>query len=97
VVKTTFGIGPPDLASLPAKIPALEKFARVLDAHLAGRTHVACGRLTIADFQLASMAAYWRQSDMPLAAFPAIVRWLDALQRIPAWADPWPAKALAPA
>jgi glutathione S-transferase len=34
---------------------------------------------------------------MPLAAFPNIVRWLDALQRIPAWADPWPAKALSPA
>jgi glutathione S-transferase len=97
VVKSTFGIGPPDLASLPAKIPALEKYAKVLDGHLADRTHVACGRLTIADFQLASMASYWRVSEMPLEPFPAIVRWLDTLKCIPAWADPWPAKALAPA
>jgi glutathione S-transferase len=67
-----------------------------LDSHLAGRTFVACDRLTIADFHLASMAAYWRQSEMPLEAFPEIVCWIDVLMRIPAWADPWPAKSQAP-
>ena len=54
--------------------------------------HVACGRLTIADFQLASMATYWRESAMPLREFPSVVRWLEGLQRLPAWADPWPAR-----
>jgi glutathione S-transferase len=97
VVKATFGMGPPDRASLKAHIPGLVRFAKVLDGHLAGRTHVACDRLTIADFQLASMATDWRDSEMPLEGFPNIVRWLDGLMRLPAWADPWPAKALAPA
>jgi glutathione S-transferase len=41
------------------------------------------------------MATYWREAEMPLEAFPNIVRWIDRLMRIPAWADPWPAKALA--
>ena len=41
-------------------------------------------------FQLASMASDWRESDMPMQQFPNIVRWLDGLMRIPAWADPWP-------
>ena len=91
IVKSTFGMGPPDSESLKAKVPGLQKFASVLDGHLAGRNHVACGRLTIADFQLASMAAYWRESEMPLEEFPNVVRWLDGLMRIPAWADPWPA------
>ena len=90
IVKTTFGFAEPDLASLPAAVPELERWARVLDAHLEGRDWVACGRLTIADFQMASMAAYWRESEMPFAAFPNIVRWLDGLARLPAWADPWP-------
>jgi len=54
---------------------------------------VTCGRLTIADFQLASMATYWRESEMPMEAFPNIVRWIDGLMRLPAWADPWPATA----
>jgi glutathione S-transferase len=97
IVKPTFGIGPTNREVLKTKVEALEKFAKVLDGHLAGRTYVACGRLTIADFQMASMAMYWRNAEMPLAAFPNIVRWLDGLMRIPAWADPWPAKAMAQA
>lgn len=95
VVKATFGLGPPDRESLKPKVAALEKYAKVLDGHLQGRSHAACGRLTIADFQLAAMAAYWREAEMPLEAFPNVVRWLDGLMRLPAWADPWPAKALA--
>lgn len=90
VVKATFGLGPPHREAYQPKIPELMRYATVLDGHLQGRTHPACGRLTIADFQLASMASDWRESDMPLDAFPNIVRWLDELRRIPAWADPWP-------
>jgi glutathione S-transferase len=90
IVKATFGIGEPDSEQLKRKAADLIRFARVLDGHLKGRRHVACGRLTIADFQLASMATYWRQSEMPMEAFPNIVRWIDDLMLIPAWADPWP-------
>ena len=90
VVKATFGLGQPDSESLKAEVSGLVKFAKVLDGHLEGRAYVACGRLTIADFQLASMASYWQQSEMPLEDFPNIVRWLEGLMRIPAWADPWP-------
>ena len=92
IVKTTFGFAEPDLASLPAQAPELLRYAKVLDAHLEGRSWAACGRLTIADFQLASMARYWRQADMPFGTFPNVTRWLDGLARIPAWADPWPGK-----
>jgi glutathione S-transferase len=90
VVKSTFGMGPPDRELLKSSVPNFLKFASVLDGHLAGRTYAACDRLTIADFQLASMATYWRESDMPLEAYPNIVRWIDGLMRIPAWAKPWP-------
>jgi glutathione S-transferase len=93
IVKSTFGMGEPDREQLKPKVADLAKFAAVLDGHLQGRDEVACGRLTIADFQLASMATYWREAEMPLDAFSNIVRWIDKLQRIPAWADPWPAKA----
>jgi glutathione S-transferase len=92
VVKSTFGLGLPDRESLKEKAPAVLKFGKVLDAHLEGRNEVVCGRLTIADFQLASMATDWQIAQMPFSTFPNIVRWLDRLARIPAWADPWPAK-----
>jgi|SRR5882757_3556518 len=92
VVKSTFGIGAPDRESLKSLVPELHKFAAVLDGHMAGRNFVACGRLTIADFQAASMATYWRESEMPLDAYPNIVRWIEGLLRIPAWAQPWPVR-----
>ncbi len=93
VVKPTFKIGEPDTAALKGKTDDFFRWAKVFDAHLAGRSYVACERLTIADFQLASMATYWRESEMPLEQFQNIVSWIDGLLRIPAWADPWPAKA----
>lgn len=95
IVKATFGLGLPDSESLKTGVQDFFRFAKVLDGHLSGRDYVACGRLTIADFQLASMATYWRESEMPLEGFSNIVRWIDGLMSIPAWADPWPTKALA--
>jgi glutathione S-transferase len=97
VVKSTFGLGPPDRESLKPRVPELQRFAAVLDGHLKGRNFVACGRLTIADFQAASMATYWRESEMPLEVYPNILRWIDGLSRIPAWAQPWPVEREAPA
>jgi glutathione S-transferase len=91
IVKSTFGIGPPNRERLTAAVPDALRYGAVLDAHLAGRAYVACNRLTIADFQLASMATYWQESEMPFASLPNVVRWIDGLKRIPAWADPWPA------
>ena len=90
IVKSTFGMGPPDTESLKARVADFDRYAAVLDAHLADCTFAACGRLTIADFQLASMASYWRESHMPMERFTNVVRWLDELKRVPAWANPWP-------
>lgn len=90
VVKPTFGIGEPDSSALEDKADMLRKYAAILDQHLKGRDFVACNRLTIADFQLASMASYWRRSEMPLDDFRNFTGWIDRLMEIPAWADPWP-------
>ena len=94
VVKPTFKIGKPDRAALKGKTDALFRWAKVLDGHLAGRSYVACDRLTIADFQLASMASYWREAEMPIEPFPNVVSWVDRLMHTPAWAEPWPAEAV---
>ena len=92
VVKPTFGIGEPDAEALKGKDRDLKRYAKVLDGRLAGRRNVACDRLTVADFQLASMACYWREAHMPLAEFENVTGWLDRLMRIPAWAEPWPTR-----
>jgi len=91
IVKSTFGMGAPDKAFLARSQTDFNRFAAMLDRHLTDQTYLACGRLTIADFQAASMARYWRESEMAMRDYPNVVRWLDGLNRIPAWADPWPA------
>ncbi len=92
IIKSTFNIGPPDRDSLSPKVKELVRYAKVLNAHLENRDYVACDRLTIADFHLASMTTYWRESEMPLEDFPHIVHWINRLMLIPAWSDPWPAE-----
>ena len=93
VVKATFGLGPPEREALVGAEEELHRYAQVLDAHLADHDFVACDRLTIADFSLAAMADSWRDAEMPMQPHPNVRRWLDRLQQIPAWADPWPANA----
>lgn len=93
VVKKTFNLGAPDREALKAEVDELRRQAKILDAHLQGRDYVACDRLTIADFRLAAMAAYWRVAEMPIDDFPDVARWLDGLMRIPAWKEPWPEAA----
>ena len=91
IVKKTFSLGPPDGEALESKAADLLRYAKVLDGHLSSNRFAACDRLTIADFQLASMATDWKVAHMPLETFPHVIRWLDALEAIPAWRDPWPA------
>jgi glutathione S-transferase len=93
VIKKMFQLGEPDTSVMAAMLPMLRTLAGILDSHLTNRDFVACNRLTIADFQLASIACDWRQSEIPFEDYPNIARWLDGLMRIPAWADPWPTKA----
>jgi glutathione S-transferase len=89
-IKPMLHIGKPDTAALEAIVPEFYKLAAILDKHLERRSFVACDRVTIADFQLASMACDWRECAMPLDQYVHVVRWLDSLMDIPAWAEPWP-------
>jgi glutathione S-transferase len=90
IIKPRFHLGQPERDALKEGTPELLTLAKILDDHLAGHDYIACDRLTIADFQLAAMATDWREAEMPLEGYPNIVRWLDGLMHIPAWADPWP-------
>lgn len=92
IVKGTYNLGPPDLELLATKAKELTKFASILNNHLEGREWVALDRLSIADFQLAGMACHWKACGMPFDNLSNLTGWLDRLNAIPAWNDPWPAK-----
>ena len=56
-MRKNFGLGAPNRAALIDKVADLKTFASVLDAHLRSHSHVACDRLTIADFAAATLPA----------------------------------------
>jgi glutathione S-transferase len=91
VVKATFNIGPPDRAMLEGKLAEFAKYATILDDHLSAHPHPACDRLTIADFQIASMITYWQESELSMQTYPHILSWISDLMKLPAWRNPWPA------
>src|SRR5690606_7110881 len=90
IVKATFKFGTVNRSLLASSVDDFIKYAKVLNDHMQDRSYVACNRLTIADFQLGSMVHYWEESEMPMASFSHILRWIDRLKSIPAWAKPWP-------
>lgn len=58
-----------------------------LETHLAGRTFLACDRVTIADFSVAGMMTYFRSADFPFSTFPNLAAWYGRVEALPAWRD----------
>ncbi len=91
IVKSTFGMGPPDSESLKAKVPGLMNS----QACSTGIWRAATTWRADGSPSRTSSWPRWRPTGANRRcrwrSFPNIVRWLDGLMRIPAWADPWPA------
>jgi glutathione S-transferase len=85
--KLVLGLGPPDPAFIARGEQNFARFAAVLDASLAGKTWLTGGRLTIADFSIGGLVPSARQVGLPLARFPEVCRWYEALAALPAWRD----------
>jgi glutathione S-transferase len=91
-VKALIGLGAPDDAKLATLTPQFHAVAKVLDGMLDGRAHLACDRLTIADFIAGALIPDWQAQAMPLGDYRNVRRWLDeTLMPIEAFRAPWPA------
>jgi len=73
-----------DAVAVEASRAKGEKFAAVLDAHLAARTHVAGDDFTAADICVGCAAHRWLGLPMERVARPHIQRWYAALKSRPA-------------
>jgi glutathione S-transferase len=62
-----------------------EHAARVLDAHLKGRSYISGDRLTLADFTVGAWLPLAEPAHYPLAPFGEIKRWYGTLSALPAW------------
>jgi glutathione S-transferase len=81
VVKPLTGQGQPDLAIVEEGTAEYTRFAGVLEASLGNKEYVA-GRLSIADFVLASVFSIGATAGLEVAPFPKVNAWLGrALSR----------------
>ena len=84
-VKRFFGGGAPDPVEVEKGLQRFHRAAKVLDAHLRGRTYVCCDRLTLADFALAADLTMAEPAQLPLEDYGEIRRWAGRLAELPAW------------
>jgi glutathione S-transferase len=94
-VRAMAGLGQPDAAAVTEATGYFRQYAAVLDGHLKGRSHLVGDALTLADFAVAAALPLAAEAKLPLEDFPEIRRWHAGLERLPAWRNPFPAKAKA--
>ena len=84
-VKKFFGGGAPDPVEVEKGLQRFHRAAKVLDAHLRGRTYVCGKRLTLADFAIAADLTMAEPAQLPLESYGEIRRWAAILADLPAW------------
>ncbi|HEY1773726.1 MAG TPA: glutathione S-transferase family protein [Gammaproteobacteria bacterium] len=83
---------PPSAAAEKLKEASQEfrQYAAILDAHLASRSWLLDdGRLSYADFRVATALPFAAQAGLPLAEFANVARWHESLMQLDAWREPF--------
>lgn len=80
----------PDPVELARGTRELERFAAVLDAHLAGREWLCGDAITLADFANAAPLMYIAMARVPVTQHANLMAWLGRMQQLPAWRDTEP-------
>ena len=84
LLKSKFGMGEPDEKALEGSLKDIAQFLAILDANLSDNEWVA-GKLSLADFAIASTFVYRKGSNISLERAPHVSRWIDRLEARPSW------------
>jgi glutathione S-transferase len=84
-IKGMIGAGPPDPVEVKKGEARVAEFARVLDAHLAGKSWVAQGQLTLADLALAAPLMSIVSAKLPVRDYANVMAWFERIQALDAW------------
>lgn len=79
------GRGDTDPVELARGTRDFERFAAVLDAHLAGREWVAGKNVTLADYALAASLSVIDKARLPVSPYANLLRWFAGVQALGAW------------
>ncbi len=89
VTKQRYRLGAVDAAKVDEGLALFAASAALLDAELAQRTWLLGEELSYADFRMASFLPHHALAGLPLADYPAIVRWYRRIETLEAWRDPF--------
>jgi len=89
VVRPTFSDVPGDAAQIAEGLRNFEKFAAILDETLADRDWLVGGRLSYADFRVATSLPFAGAASLPLDDFANVHKWHDRLLELDAWREPF--------
>jgi glutathione S-transferase len=79
------GSGAPDPVEIARGVALLMAAADVLDAHLVGKQWIAQGRLTLADFAIASPLMHTATAQLPVTGYANLQAWFARVQALDAW------------
>jgi len=86
--KQRWTIGPVDWAAVARGLADFHRAAAQLDAHLTGCDFLT-GRLSYADFRMATFLPYDDVMELPFAEYPALRAWVGRMADLVFWADPF--------
>lgn len=90
LVKKFVNMGPPDAAAVAKATEALNKEAKMLDAHLAKQKHLVGDALTIADFAVAAPLFHAEGAQIPLGSYANVRGWFQRVSALPCWRETAP-------
>jgi glutathione S-transferase len=90
VLKPAMGIGEPDEGKIAQGLKDFDRYAKVLDRHLEGRSFLVGDGLTLADFAVAAPLTYAGPGQLPLGDHPNVEAYNKRLSEVPAWRDTAP-------
>ena len=89
LIRPRFSDQPLDPALLQEAFGDFRRYAAILDAELAGRRWLLGGRLSYADFRVATVLPFAAAIGLPLDEFPQVRRWHEQLLAMDAWRVPF--------
>lgn len=82
-------MGPPDPEVVAGCTGDFHRFAAILDPILGSREWLVGGRMSYADFRVASALPFADRALIPIGDYPNIKAWHDRLNQVDAWREPF--------
>jgi len=83
-IKSKFGMGKPDEEVIASQLKDVRQFLDVLEINMLDKEWVT-GKLSVADFALASTFMFRKQANISLATTPNVQKWIERVESKNSW------------